>query len=276
MDNLIPQNDVIIQFVVFISVLCILVLFEHLVPRRNLRHAWLRKINNLVLLALDVILIRLIIPVTLAGFAGLCLEEGWGLFNQINIGLVPAIIASIFILDMAIYAQHVLLHHVNLLWKIHRVHHTDMDIDVSTGVRFHPLEIILSAVYKMLIIFLLGPPVIAVVTFEIILFASAMFNHSNVYIPEKIDRWLRYLIVTPDMHRVHHSVYKNETNSNYGFFIPWWDRLFRTYLNQPSDGHLAMKIGLNEFRDNRSIGVQWLLLQPFLTSANTGGIKSED
>ena len=168
-------------------------------------------------------------------------------------------------MDLLIYGQHVIMHYIPLLWRIHRLHHTDLDFDVTTALRFHPLEIILSMFLKLLFIALLGAPVVAVIVFEIILNISSMFNHSNIQIPLRIDRILRYFIVTPDMHRVHHSVIKVETNSNYGFNIPWWDYIFRTYRPQPIAGHTKMKIGLNEFRGDKVVFLHWLLLQPFFS-----------
>jgi sterol desaturase/sphingolipid hydroxylase (fatty acid hydroxylase superfamily) len=183
-----------------------------------------------------------------------------------NVVPVPAWIAvgvSVILLDLAIYFQHVLFHAVPLLWRLHRMHHADLDIDVSTGLRFHPIEILLSMVIKLAVVIALGAPAVAVLIFEILLNATSMFNHSNVRMSEGFDRVLRWFVVTPDMHRVHHSVLARETNSNFGFNLPWWDRLFGTYRAQPAAGHEVMTIGIEQFRDPRELGLDRMLLQPF-------------
>jgi len=166
-------------------------------------------------------------------------------------------------LDLAIYIQHVASHHIPILWKLHKVHHADRDIDVTTGIRFHPLEAILSMIYKCLVILLLGPVALSVIIFEIVLNASAMFNHSNLRLPKKLDAVLRILVVTPDSHRVHHSVHASETNSNYGFFLSIWDRLGRTYTAQPRDNHLDMTIGLSNYQTPKPAILSWCLTLPF-------------
>ena len=167
------------------------------------------------------------------------------------------------LLDFVIYLQHVLFHNLPLLWRIHRMHHTDLDLDVTSGNRFHPLEIIISLGIKLAAILLTGAPALAVLAFEIILNATSMFNHGNITIPQPVDHWLRKLVVTPDMHRVHHSIIPRETNSNYGFNLPWWDRLCGTYRDQPDGGHEGMTIGLKEFRDPRALTLPRLLILPF-------------
>ena len=183
-------------------------------------------------------------------------EANWGIFNYYAIAPLVAVVASIVLLDLVIYLQHVMVHAVPMLWRLHRVHHADLDYDVTTGLRFHPLEIILSMLIKFAAIAVLGPPVVAVVLFEVILNVGAMFNHGNVRLPQRVDRWLRWFIVTPDMHRVHHSINKDESNSNFGFSLPWWDRLFGTYRDQPRAGHSGMTIGIKTFRDPKE--VTWL------------------
>jgi sterol desaturase/sphingolipid hydroxylase (fatty acid hydroxylase superfamily) len=170
---------------------------------------------------------------------------------------------AIVVLDLAVYLQHVLFHAVPALWRLHRMHHADLDFDVTTGNRFHPIEIVLSMVWKLTIVFALGAPALAVLAFEVVLNATAMFNHGNVRIPKRLDRWLRWLVVTPDMHRVHHSVVPSETNSNFGFNLPWWDRLFGTYRAAPAAGQEAMTIGIEQFRDPRELGLGHMLTQPF-------------
>jgi sterol desaturase/sphingolipid hydroxylase (fatty acid hydroxylase superfamily) len=173
------------------------------------------------------------------------------------------VVLSVVILDLAIYLQHVLFHAVPALWRLHRMHHADLEFDVSTGLRFHPVEILLSTVIKLAVVAALGAPALAVVIFEVLLNATSMFNHSNVRVPLGIDRMLRWLVVTPDMHRVHHSITPRETNSNFGFNLPWWDRLFGTYRAQPQAGHEAMTIGIEQFRDVRELRLDRMLLQPF-------------
>ena len=192
-------------------------------------------------------------------------EQGWGCFNYFDVPLYISVISSVIIMDAVIYLQHVMVHAVPVLWRLHRVHHADPDFDVTTGSRFHPLEIILSMLIKFAVIVVLGPPLLAVIVFEILLNATAMFNHSNVRLNLTVDKYLRLVMVTPDMHRVHHSVEADETNSNFGFNLPWWDRLFGTYRAQPRAGHEKMIIGIHQF--NRPNQVAWLhkmLLLPFI------------
>jgi sterol desaturase/sphingolipid hydroxylase (fatty acid hydroxylase superfamily) len=179
------------------------------------------------------------------------------------------VVASVILLDLAIYFQHVLFHAVPLLWRLHRMHHADLDVDVSTGLRFHPFEILLSMVIKFAVVVALGAPATAVLLFEILLNATSMFNHSNIRFPVGFDRLLRWFVVTPDMHRVHHSIVSRETNSNFGFNLPWWDRLFGTYRAQPAAGHEAMTLGIEQFRDPRELGLDRMLLQPFRGDAGS-------
>jgi sterol desaturase/sphingolipid hydroxylase (fatty acid hydroxylase superfamily) len=174
----------------------------------------------------------------------------------------------VILLDLAIYLQHVLFHAVPTLWRLHRMHHADLEIDVSTGLRFHPIEILLSMVVKLALVIALGAPALSVLIFEVLLNATSMFNHSNIYIPESVDCIIRWFIVTPDMHRVHHSIQARETNSNFGFNLPWWDRLFGTYRAQPAAGHEGMTIGIEQFRDPRELRLDRMLLQPFRGDAS--------
>ena len=173
------------------------------------------------------------------------------------------VVSSVVVLDLAIYLQHVLFHAVPSLWRLHRMHHADLEFDVSTGLRFHPIEILLSMVIKFIVVAALGAPAVAVLIFEVLLNATSMFNHGNVRIPTGLDRMLRWIVVTPDMHRVHHSILSRETNSNFGFNLPWWDRLFGTYRAQPTAGHDGMTIGIEQFREPRELGLDRMLLQPF-------------
>jgi sterol desaturase/sphingolipid hydroxylase (fatty acid hydroxylase superfamily) len=196
------------------------------------------------------------------GLAAAASERGWGLLNQLDLPPWLALAAAVIALDLVIYIQHVLFHAVPALWRLHRMHHADLDFDVTTGARFHPLEILVSAGIKLAAVAVLGPAALAVLVFEVLLSATAMFNHGNVRLPVAADRWLRRLVVTPDMHRVHHSAVPAETSRNFGFCLPWWDRLFGTYLAQPAAGHERMRIGIAEFRDAAELRLHRMLLQP--------------
>jgi len=257
-------SEALLRLIAFGGVLVALAVFEARFPRRRRRHPRLRRWpSNLGIVALDTLLVRLVFPLAAVGMAVLAAQHGRGLFNIVDLPFWAEFAASFLLLDLAIYAQHVMLHHVPLFWRMHRVHHADLDFDVTTGVRFHPLEILLSMTIKLGVVLLLGPPAVAVLVFEIVLNATSMFNHANLRIPAGVDRILRLVLVTPDMHRVHHSVLPEETNSNYGFNFPWWDRLFRTYRAAPKFGHNAMTIGLPIFRDARELRLDKLLVQPF-------------
>jgi sterol desaturase/sphingolipid hydroxylase (fatty acid hydroxylase superfamily) len=194
--------------------------------------------------------------------AVLASEGGWGLLNHHILPGWQAIIVSVITLDFIIYLQHVLFHTVPLFWRLHMVHHTDLDIDLTTGIRFHPVEITLSLIIKLAAVVILGAPPLAVLIFEVVLNSTSLFSHGNVYIPGDVDRVLRFFLVTPDMHRVHHSVIMHETNTNFGFNLPWWDRLLGTYQEQPSEGHKGMTIGLGYFRDSKLLALPWLLVLP--------------
>jgi sterol desaturase/sphingolipid hydroxylase (fatty acid hydroxylase superfamily) len=249
----------------FFTVLLAMMLWEWRQPRRVLNLPRIRRWPaNLGIIVVDSVVVRLVFPVLAVGAAGLAETRGWGLFHGLDAPFGLALIASLLALDLVIYTQHVVFHKVPLLWRLHRMHHTDLDFDVTTALRFHPLEIALSMLIKLAVVVLLGAPPAAVMLFEVILNATAMFNHGNVRLPERWDRVLRWVMVTPDMHRVHHSVRPEETDRNFGFNLPWWDRLFGTYRDQPRDGHAGMTIGLEYFRDRRATGLSDLLLQPFL------------
>jgi sterol desaturase/sphingolipid hydroxylase (fatty acid hydroxylase superfamily) len=249
---------------VFLAVLAGMALWEFAAPmRRQEMPRLIRWSNNLALVAIDTLLLRLIFPLTAVGFASLLQQNGWGLLNWLALPGWLSLLIALLLLDLAIYGQHVMFHKVPLLWRLHRMHHADTEIDVTTGLRFHPIEILLSMFIKFAVIAAIGAPPIAVLLFEIILNAASLFNHSNVHLPQKLDAALRLLIVTPDMHRVHHSVERVETDSNYGFNVPWWDRLFGTYTPQPNAGHLGMTIGQKHFRSRREAWLDRMLLQPF-------------
>jgi len=236
----------------FLSILAGMALWEALTPRRALSVSKpVRWANNLGLVVLNTVLLRLAFPLAATGIAALAAERGWGLLNNLDAPYWVALLASVAALDLAIYFQHVMFHAVPALWRLHRMHHADLDFDVTTGARFHPLEIALSMLIKFAAIVVIGAPALSVIVFEVLLNATAMFNHGNVAIPGSVDRVLRWLVVTPDMHRVHHSVEDDETNSNFGFNLPWWDRLFGTYRDQPRAGHEHMVIGIRGYRDTK-------------------------
>lgn len=266
MDNIIISNETVIRLGVFFSVLLVIAGLEVLFPRRQLKLSkGLRWRNNLALVVLDAIVLRLLFPAALVGFTLFANNNGWGLFNYFQVPLLIAAIVSVIILDLVIYLQHVMVHAVPLFWRVHRVHHADLDYDVTTGTRFHPFEIILSMLIKFAAVCVLGPPVVAVILFEVLLNASAMFNHGNLRLPPGLDKILRLIIVTPDMHRVHHSVYDDETNSNFGSNFSLWDRLFGTYKAQPRDGHEGMQIGLRGFQKQDQVAkLPGLLILPFV------------
>lgn len=257
------ENDAYIRLTAAIGIILLIALWEGLKPRRSLppvgRKRWF---SNAGLLIFNSVLARIIFPSSALGFAALAQERGWGLLNHIHPGPLIAIFLSIIALDLAIWFQHRLFHLVPWLWRLHRVHHSDTGFDFSTGIRFHPLEIMLSLLFKAVIIFILGAPIIGVLIFEVLLNVSSIFNHGNIYIPKKVDQWLRWFIVTPDMHRVHHSSIQKETDSNFGFNLSCWDRIFSSYCAQPSLGHQEMEIGLKEFRLNTEQRIDQLLYQP--------------
>jgi len=209
------------------------------------------------------VLTRIVAPTGAVGFAELAQAHEWGLFNAV--GLPPSIetVIAFALLDLAIYLQHRVFHHVPLLWRLHRMHHADLDVDLTTGARFHPIEILLSLGIKFVVIVSLGASALSVLMFEVLLNATSMFNHSNVRLPRTLERGLRWLVVTPDMHRVHHSIVRRETDSNFGFNLPWWDRLFGTYKPQPDAGHAGMTFGIEQFRDPKELRLDRMLTQPF-------------
>ncbi len=239
-------------------------LWEWRSPRRLLtvgrRPRWP---GNLGILAIDILAVRLLVPATAVGVALIAAAHGWGLANLAGLPGWAAILLGVIALDLVIYTQHYVFHHVPVLWRLHRMHHADLDIDVTTGLRFHPLEILLSLAIKMAAVVALGVPALAVLIFEVLLNATSMFNHSNVALPRWLEPIARRIVVTPQMHQVHHSIVRAETDSNFGFNLPWWDRLFGTYRAQPSVGEHAMTIGLPVFRDVAEQRIARLLTQPF-------------
>ncbi len=264
-----------IRFGAFVGIFVVMAIWEVLSPRRPQPIARAgRWPSNLGMVVLDSVLVRLLIPTTAVGLAAFAQRHEWGLWHALQAPVWLALIASLLLLDLTIYLQHVLFHAVPGLWRLHRMHHTDLEFDVTTGARFHPLEILLSLVIKLGVIVALGAPALAVLIFEVVLNATSMFNHGNVRMPLWLDGLLRWLVVTPDMHRVHHSWYPHETNSNFGFNLPWWDRLFGTYRAQPQDGQIGMTIGINQFRNPRELRLDRMLWQPFHGPTNSYPINA--
>ena len=256
--------EAVTRLAAFALVFAALALWEVFSPRRPLaagrKGRWP---NNLGILVVDVLVVRVLIPTAAVGAALFAAGNGWGLLRLAELRLSVAAILGFLALDLAIYVQHVVFHKVPVLWRLHRMHHADLDVDVTTGLRFHPIEILISLAIKIAIVLALGIPAVAVLAFEVVLNATSMFNHSNVVMPAWLDRALRRVVVTPDMHRVHHSVIRRETDSNFGFNLPWWDRLFGTYRAEPEAGHTGMTLGLPNFRDPGELRLDRLLTQPF-------------
>ncbi len=248
----------------FLTIFAVMAIWEIYAPRRPLMQAKHKRwLTNIFIVLADALLLRLMGGLVAYSAAIYAAQHGWGWLNITAWPFWLEFIIALLLLDFALYLQHVASHYVSLLWRLHQVHHTDLDIDLTTGVRFHPVEIGLSMLYKIALVIAIGAPPWAVLVFEIILNGAALFNHSNVYLPEKMDRWLRKIIVTPDMHRVHHSTLIRETNSNFGFSVSWWDRLCGTYRAEPAAGQLGMEIGLKEYRDFQALGFLSILLLPF-------------
>lgn len=248
----------------FLGIFLMVALAEQLWPRRPLTvPKGPRWFCNISIVIIDTFVARLALPLMPIGMAEIAKVQGWGLFNLVVLPYWLEIGMAVLTLDLIIYLQHRAFHRVHLFWRIHRMHHTDLDLDVSSGNRFHPIEILLSLLIKLGAVTVFGAPVLAVLVFEVVLNATSLFNHGNLRIPLFIDRWLRLFLVTPDMHRVHHSVIPRETDSNFSFNFPWWDHMLGTYRDQPRDGHDGMVIGLKEFRDARRLGLGYLLLLPF-------------
>lgn len=257
-------SEPLIRLGAFAGIFAVMAIWELFGPRRAQIAGRLRRwLGNLGIVAFNTVLARLIFPTAAVGLALVAETQGWGLFHAFEFPDWFAVAASVVLLDLVIYFQHVLFHATPSLWRFHRMHHTDLDFDVTTGLRFHPVEIILSMLIKLMAVAALGAPALAVLIFEVVLNATSMFNHSNVRFPLGLDRLLRWVLVTPDMHRVHHSVAPREANSNFGFNLPWWDRLFGTYRAQPAAGHDAMIIGIEDFRDLRELWPDRMLTQPF-------------
>lgn len=266
LNEFIMQNEPAIRLGFFLGIFAVMAIWELLAPRRALTVSKvIRWSNNIGLVFLNSFIVRLLFPAAAVGVAAFAAENGWGLLNYYSLPFALSVVLSVIAMDFIIYLQHVLVHAVPALWRLHRVHHADLDYDLTTGARFHTIEIILSMLIKFATIIVLGPPIVAVVIFEVVLNGMAMFNHANVRLPLGLDRLLRLIFVTPDMHRVHHSTEDNEANSNYGFNLSIWDRIFGTYIDQPRESHEKMEIGIHYYRDPKQ--VSWLpgmLMLPFI------------
>ncbi len=264
-------SEGVIRLTVFISIFLVMALAEIIVPRKNhVQKKSIRWVTNWGLVIIDSVVLRVFAPILAVGVALYAESKGWGFFAITKFPLWFEFILAIILLDLAIYGQHVASHKIPVLWRFHKVHHADRDIDVTTGARFHPIEIVFSMGYKLICVLLIGPAAFSVFVFEVLLNASAMFNHSNIKLPLGVDSMLRKLIVTPDMHRVHHSIIPEETDSNYSFFLSVWDHIFKTYQAQPKDGHDGMTIGLKEYQTDEPSSLLWSLMLPFKRTPDNG------
>lgn len=268
MNEYIANNEGLIRLSVFGGVLALMLFLETLFPRKKRTQNRLRHIStNLGIVVLYTVFMRAVfffVAIGAAvGVAAYASQQGWGLLNIVHLPLWAHILISAILLDLAVYWQHVASHKIPMIWSLHKMHHADRDIDATTGIRFHPIEILLSMLYKMVIVLILGPHIVGVILFEVVLNGSAMFNHANVRLPLWLDKIIRVLFVTPDMHRVHHSVIVRETNSNYGFNLSVWDRIFGSYIDQPEEGHDEMIIGLPQYQTDKPSHLLWCLILPF-------------
>lgn len=265
MTPFLEEHEAAIRFICFAGIFTLVGLAEAAIPRRPLTTSkWKRWFANLGIVFIDTAVVRLLFPAGAVGIAFWTQAQGWGILSRTSWPYWLEVALAVLLLDFIIYLQHVMFHAVPSLWRLHMMHHADLDYDLTTGTRLHPIEIIISMFIKASAILVLGAPPLSVIVFEIILNGTAMFNHGNFFIPLAVDRALRWIVVTPDMHRVHHSVFPSETNSNYGFNLPWWDRLLGTYRPQPRLGHDGMTIGLNQFREPGKLTLPHLLIMPFV------------
>ena len=264
MNNSPLNHEPLVRFGFFFGILILMAAWEGLAPRRPLQTSKsMRWLSNLGIVFIDTMTLRLLVSFSAIDTAIFAEKAGWGLLNNVALFYWLKVIIGVVVLDLAIYLQHAMFHGLPILWRLHMMHHSDLDFDVTTGVRFHPMEIFLSMGIKMGVVFLLGISALGVLIFEVLLNATSLFNHGNVRLSASADRVLRLFVVTPEMHRVHHSVIIRETNSNFGFNLPWWDRLFGTYKDQPAAGHVEMTIGLSHLRDSQRLTLLWLLVLPF-------------
>jgi sterol desaturase/sphingolipid hydroxylase (fatty acid hydroxylase superfamily) len=259
-----------IRLTAFAGVFATMAMLEAWLPRRaRSLSRWRRWPSNIAVSLLNTGLVRILFPTAAVGAALFAQAQDVGLLNWLALPEALAIVVAVLALDLAIYLQHVMFHAVPLLWRLHRMHHADLDMDVTTGARFHPIEIMLSFVIKLMVVVAIGAPAVAVLIFEVLLNATSMFNHANLRLPARLDAALRWLLVTPDMHRVHHSIEPGETNSNFGFNLPWWDFALGTYRARPAAGHERMTIGIAQFRTARDQWLDRMLIQPVLDSAGS-------
>ena len=273
MTDFVTAHEAAIRMSFFVGIFLAVALVELIVPRRPLttskKSRWF---GNIGIVFIDTFMLRLLAPAGAVGVSVWIGHQGWGLLNTVEWPFWLEVVITVIVLDFVVYMQHLMFHAVPILWRLHMMHHADLDLDLTTGTRFHPLEIIISLGIKAGAIIVLGAPPVGVIIFEIVLNGTAMFNHGNFFIPLRVDRFLRLLVVTPDMHRVHHSVFPFETNSNFGFNLPWWDRICGTYRAQPRNGHEQMTIGLNQFREASRLTLPWLLILPFTGKGSTYAI----
>ncbi|WP_130470330.1 sterol desaturase family protein [Candidatus Magnetaquicoccus inordinatus] len=259
------ESEAVLRLGIFMGVLAVMVAWEFVLPKRGRTLPRLtRWLPNLALVAIDTLLVRILFPVTAVALATLGQKQGWGMLNQLDWPVWSKVLLAVILLDFIIYLQHLLFHALPILWRLHMVHHADLDVDVTTGLRFHPLEILLSMAIKLAAVHTIGASPLAVLLFEVLLNGMALFNHSNIRLPQGVDRILRCCFVTPDMHRSHHSLLAPETNTNFGFNLSWWDRVLGTYWPAPTAGHAAMQTGLEHLREpEKCQPLTALLLLPF-------------
>ena len=272
-DAFLLEHESAIRLGFFLGALAVLAAWEWFAPLRASRTSKaIRWTNNVALAVLNILLLRLLFSLAAVGLAVFVNQRGTGVLNMFPVPYPLAIVASLLAFDLAIYLVHLAFHTAPVLWRMHRLHHSDVDVDVATAVRFHPIQVLLSTLIKFAVILALGPPVLAVLLFETLFHALLLFNHANVRIPPAVDRVLRWFVVTPDMHRVHHSVLRAETDSNFGFALPWWDRLFGTYCAEPAAGHVRMIVGIEPFPTQRDAWLDRMLLDPWLDESGPRGV----
>ena len=271
------SSDALIRLSGFLCVLSLMTLWEILAPLRPLSAPKLRRWgSNLAVVGLDTLLIRVLFSGGPVGVAVVAAQQSWGLLNYLGWASWVEVPLAIVVLDFGLYLQHVMFHAVPAFWRLHMMHHSDLDCDATTGVRFHPGEVVLSTLIKLVVVVLIGAAPVAVLSFEVLLNATSIFNHSNVRMPSKVDGLLRWIVVTPHMHRVHHSVVPKETNSNFGFNLPWWDRLFGTYRKNPALGQIGMTLGLQQFRDPARLSLARMLALPFVGETGNYPLSREE
>ncbi len=277
MKDLFFEYESVIRLGSFIAIFALLSIWEIASPRRKLlKLRGFRWFSNFSLVVISSVLVRFIFPTAAVGVALIVEQNQLGLLYYFELPVLTHFIIAFILMDLSLYIQHVIFHALPLFWRFHRVHHSDLDCDITTGLRFHPFEIVLSILIKFIAIAAFGIPVLAVVIFEVILNAASMFSHSNIKIPAVIEPMIRWFIVTPDMHRIHHSINENETNSNFGFFISAWDRVFGTYIKEPEEGHANMQIGLSSFREPKWQDIRWLIYLPFVSKIETYAINKRN